>query len=125
MSHSAQSSTRPHKTQHEPVTVLGPGNMTLPTKLPTNQPVDSQPLGARLDPEMKLSKGYTRSADSLTQLLVQSIASDDGKLLEEVLRVSKERIVSSTVRGLPVHTVLPFMIKVNLSSSLDPIDLLL
>lgn len=95
------------------VTVLGPGNMTLPThQLPALPSVDSRPLSARLEPEMK-SKTPGPSADSLTQLLVQSVASGDGKLLEEVLRISKERLVTATVKRMPVHIVLPFLRKVS------------
>lgn len=88
--------------------------MTVPThQLPSAlQPGDLRPLIDRLDPEARKSKGPAPSADSLTQLLVQSVASGDGKLMEEVLRVSKERLIVSTIKKLPVHTVLPFLKKV-------------
>ena len=90
--------------------------MTLPIhKLPTEaQSNELRPLSERLDFEAKKSKDHAQppTADSLTQLLVQSVASGDGKLMEEVLRVSKEKIVIATVQRLPVHTVLPFMRKV-------------
>lgn len=52
------------------------------------------------------------SAESLTQLLCQAIASGDGKLLEEVFRVNKEKVVTATIRRLPVSMVLPFLRKV-------------
>lgn len=90
-----------------PITVLGPGNMTMPL---TSKSDDLQPLSDRLEPEKKPSKAP--SAGSLTRLLEQAIASGDDKLLEEVLRVPKEKLVISTVKGLPVHIVLPFMTKV-------------
>lgn len=109
------------------VTVLGPGNMTLRTdKLPANivkrteQPnVDEIPLKDRLETsEVKRSHGRAQppSADSLTQLLVQSVASGDGKLLEEVLRVTKEKVVMATVRKMPLTVVLPFLRKVSRGS---------
>ena len=91
------------------VTVLGPGNMSLPL---SNKPDDLRPLKDRLGPEKKPSKEHAPTADSLTRLLEQSIASGSDKLLEEVLRVSKEKLVCSTVKGLPVHIVLPFLMKV-------------
>ena len=106
------------------VTVLGPGNMTLRTdKLPAGidkrveqQSVDDIPLKDRLEAsEVKRSHGRAQppSADSLTQLLVQSVASGDMKLLEEVLRVTKEKIVMATVRKMPLTVVLPFLKKVS------------
>ncbi len=103
-----------------PVTVLGPGNMTLPTKTTERQDEDLRPFSERLESESRKPKGAQPTADSLTQLLVQSVSSGDGKLLEEVLRVSKERLVSATVKRLPVHIVLPFLKKV---SWLCPADL--
>lgn len=107
------SNSPPVELDKDKVTVLGPGNMTLPThQLPALPSVDSRPLSARLEPEMK-SKTPGPSADSLTQLLVQSVASGDGKLLEEVLRISKERLVTATVKRMPVHIVLPFLRKVS------------
>ena len=97
------------------VTVLGPGNMTVATHHQHNDP---RPLTERLKAsgEMKTEemKSSAPSTDSLTQLLVQSVTSGDGKLLEEVLRVPKEKIISATVRKLPVHVVLPFMKKVSI-----------
>ena len=100
------------------VTVLGPGNMTLPThQLPStlsgDQSGDLRPLLERMEPEARKQRGPAPTADSLTRLLVQSVASDDGKLMEEVLRVSKERVIVSTIKKLPVHTVLPFLKKVD------------
>ncbi len=102
------------------VTVLGPGNMTLPThqlpeKLEGPSP-DLRPLSDRIEPQLNRAKDHvtpTPSANSMTQLLVQSVASGDDKLMEEVLRVSKEKIVTATVQRLPVHVVLPFMKKVS------------
>ena len=61
----------------------------------------------------KPSGSGTPSAESLTQLLSQAIASGDGKLLEEVLRVNKEKVVVATIRRLPVSMVLPFLRKVS------------
>ena len=52
------------------------------------------------------------TSESLTQLLTQAVASGDGKLLEEVLRVHKEKIIRATIRRLPVTVVLPFLRKV-------------
>ena len=106
------------------VTILGPGNMTLRMdKLPgriekrtERENVDEIPLKDRLESsEVKRSHGRAQppSADSLTQLLVQSIASGDVKLLEEVLRVTKEKIVMATVRKMPLTVVLPFLKKVS------------
>lgn len=92
-----------------PVTILGPGNMF--PKLATGSG-DERPLRDRLGPEKKAPVAGTYSADSLTRLLEQSISSGDDKLLEEVLRISKEKLVTSTVKGLPVHIVLPFLKKV-------------
>ena len=82
---------------------------------------DLRPLSDRLPPLVKRSKGVAPppSADSMTQLLVQSISSDDSKLLEEVLRVSKEKIVSATVKKLPVHIVLPLMRKVYIATPIQ------
>lgn len=101
------------------VTILGPGNMVLPTsKLPTKvdkretQNMDEVPLKDRLETTgVKRLHGRVQppSADSLTQLLVQSVASGDGKLLEEVLRVTKEKVVMATVRRTPLTVVLPFL----------------
>ena len=106
----------PSHVQDDKVTILGPGNMTLPThQLPSlnvNQSSDLRPLSDRLEPEARKFKGPVPSADSLTQLLVQSVGSGDGKLMEEVLRVTKERIVTATVKKIPVHVVLPFLRKV-------------
>lgn len=110
------------------VTILGPGNMTLPAsnKLPINhneqkssETTDDIPLKDRLE-TVGGSKSHDRSrdriqppsADSLTQLLVQSVASGDGKLLEEVLRVTKEKVIMATVRKIPLTVVLPFLRKV-------------
>lgn len=110
---SQQSSTTPRTLDN--VTVLGPGNMTLPThQLPSthDQSGDLRPLLDRMEPEAMKPRGPAPTADSLTQLLVQSVASGDGKLMEEVLRVSKERLIISTVKKLPVHSVLPFLKKV-------------
>ncbi len=87
----------------EPITVLGPGNMT------TSGQDDLRPFSERLDSSIHKSKGTAPTADSLTQLLVQSVSSGDWKLLEEVLRVSKERLISATVKRMPVHLVLPFL----------------
>jgi hypothetical protein len=98
----------------ERVTILGPGNMSLPThQLPSSsQTGDLRPLMDRIQPVSQASRGPAPSADSLTQLLVQSVASGDGKLMEEVLRVTKQRVITSTIKKLPVHTVLPFLKKV-------------
>lgn len=96
-------------TTPEKITVLGPGNMTPHTD---KQKDELRPLIDRLESGGQKSKGAPPTADSLTQLLVQSISSGDGKLLEEVLRVSKERLVSATVKRLPLHVVLPFLKKV-------------
>ena len=49
------------------------------------------------------------SADSLSRMLAQAVHSDDRKLMEEVLRVSKEKVVVASVRRLPVTCVLPFL----------------
>ena len=111
------------------VTILGPGNMTLRMdKLPARvdkrverHNVDDIPLKDRLETsEVKRSHGRAQppSADSLTQLLVQSVASGDMKLLEEVLRVTKEKIVMATVRKIPLTVVLPFLKKVSHSNPL-------
>ena len=111
-------------TSSQKVTILGPGNMTLPTdKLPAK--LDKQKLknmdDVSLEDRLETAGGGKRrshdrvqppSADSLTQLLVQSVASGDGKLLEEVLRVSKEKVVMATVRRIPLTVVLPFLRKV-------------
>lgn len=107
------------------VTILGPGNMSLPiNKLPVKRAkqilenTDDIPLKDRLETGKDKSHDRSRdrvqppSADSLTQLLVQSIASGDGKLLEEVLRVTKEKVVMATVRRIPLTVVLPFLRKV-------------
>lgn len=96
----------------EPITILGPGNMIPPQteKQPTN---NLRPLSERLESSRKKHKGAVPTADSLRQLLVQSIGSGDGKLLEEVLRISKERLILSTVKNLPLHIVLPFLKKVS------------
>lgn len=105
----------PRSSTAEKITILGPGNMTLLTHQPSlssKQPSDLRPLRDRIEPEARKSKVPAPSADSLTQLLVQSVASGDGKLMEEVLRVSKEKLIVSTIKKLPVHVVLPFMKKV-------------
>ena len=107
------------------VTILGPGNMSLPiNKLPVKRAkqilenTDDIPLKDRLETGKDKSHDRSRdrvqppSADSLTQLLVQSIASGDGKLLEEVLRVTKEKVVMATVRRIRLTVVLPFLRKV-------------
>ncbi len=91
------------------VTVLGPGSRALQ---PDSLISDLRPLSDRLAPEARRARASLPSADSLTELLVQSVASGDGKLMEEVLRVSKERLITSTIKKLPVPTVLPFMKKV-------------
>lgn len=90
------------------VTVLGPGSRALQ---PDSLISDLRPLSDRLAPEARRARASLPSADSLTELLVQSVASGDGKLMEEVLRVSKERLITSTIKKLPVPTVLPFMKK--------------
>ena len=90
----------------EPVTVLGPGNMTAHAATTSD---DLKSFSERLDSSIRKSKSTAPTADSLTQLLVQSVSSGDWKLLEEVLRVSKERLISATVKGMPVHLVLPFL----------------
>ena len=112
------------------VTILGPGNMSLPIdKLPVkkmdkakSESLDDIPLKDRLETagrgkEKSHDRSHDRiqppSADSLTQLLVQSVASGDGKLLEEVLRVTKEKSVMATVRRIPLTVVLPFLRKVS------------
>lgn len=112
------------------VTILGPGNMSLPIdKIPVkldkqkSEKMDDVPLKDRLETVGGLGekgKSHDRSrdhqppsADSLTQLLVQSVASGDGKLLEEVLRVTKEKVVMATVRRIPLTVVLPFLRKVS------------
>ena len=109
------------------VTILGPGNMSLPIdKIPLklgkqkSENMDDIPLKDRLETARgpgEKGKSHDRvqppSADSLTQLLVQSVASGDGKLLEEVLRVTKEKVVMQTVRRIPLTVVLPFLRKVS------------
>ena len=112
------------------VTILGPGNMSLQVdKLPVkkmdkakSESIDDIPLKDRLETagrgkEKSHDRSHDRiqppSADSLTQLLVQSVASGDGKLLEEVLRVTKEKSVMATVRRIPLTVVLPFLRKVS------------
>ena len=111
------------------VTILGPGNMTLqinkiPVKLDEqkSEKTDEIPLKDRLETagggkEKSHDRSHDRvqppSADSLTQLLVQSVASGDGKLLEEVLRITKEKVVMATVRRIPLTVVLPFLRKVS------------
>lgn len=94
------------------VTILGPGNMTvdtLPALKSTNQIEEDVPLSDRLEPVSKPKSSGTPSSESLTQLLTQAVASGDGKLLEEVLRVHKEKVVRATIRKLPVTVVLPFL----------------
>ena len=106
------------------VTVLGPGNMTIPTgklqitadKRTARQNVDEVPLKDRLETsgaKRQHDRAQPPTSDSLTQLLVQSVASGDGKLLEEVLRVTKEKVVMATVRKMPLTVVLPFLRKVS------------
>ena len=111
------------------VTILGPGNMSLPIdKIPVkhakqkSENTDDIPLKERLETagggkDKTHDRSHDRvqppSADSLTQLLVQSVASGDGKLLEEVLRVTKEKVVMATVRRIPLTVVLPFLRKVS------------
>lgn len=112
------------------VTILGPGNMSLPIdKIPVKKmhkeksgSTDDIPLKDRLETagggkEKSHDRSHDRVqpplADSLTQLLVQSVASGDGKLLEEVLRVTKEKVVMATVRRIPLTVVLPFLRKVS------------
>lgn len=103
--------------------MLGPGNMSLPIdKLPLNidkrkmENSEDVPLKDRLETggeKRPSSHTHPPSADSLTQLLVQAVASGDGKLLEEVLRVTKEKVVMATVRKIPLSVVLPFLRKVS------------
>ncbi len=130
----SQQSTKRSKVADTKVTVLGPGNIALKTahaQKSTNRIEDSIPLSDRLEPVSKpvswlvlyfppkliiflqKSSGHP-SSESLTQLLTQAVASGDGKLLEEVLRIHKEKIVRATVRRLPVTVVLPFLRKVSL-----------
>jgi len=47
-------------------------------------------------------------------MLAQAVHSEDQKLMEEVLRVSKEKVVMATVRRLPVTCVIPFLKHVSL-----------
>ena len=54
------------------------------------------------------------STDSLSRMLAQAVHSEDQKLMEEVLRVSKEKVVMATVRRLPVTCVIPFLKHVSL-----------
>ena len=42
-------------------------------------------------------------------MLAQAVHSEDQKLMEEVLRVSKEKVVMASVRRLPVPCVIPFL----------------
>ena len=104
----SKNSNLPVLSKSDKVTVIGPGNMT-PQQVQLS--VD-QPLSQRIAPEARKVKEAAPSADSLTQLLVQSVGSGDDKLMEEVLRVSKEKVIVSTVQKLPVQAVLPFMKKV-------------
>ena len=106
------------------MTVLAPGNMAAtlhqsdvtadhrPLTERLEQHSDSKPLGLALGDRRPSHPPPPPSTESLSQLLAQSVTSGDGKLLEEVLRVTKEKVVSATVKKLPVNLVLPFMKKV-------------
>lgn len=134
-----QQSTKRSKVTDSTVTILGPENMkTTRTKKSTNPIEDSIPLSDRLEPVSKqvrrnfmhfieMQAGFSGfsptfnslqkssslpTSESLTQLLTQAVASGDGKLLEEVLRVHKEKIIRATIQRLPVTVVLPFLRKV-------------
>ena len=87
-------------------TVVGPGNMAAISHLPLTdrlQEDSTTPFKIHATPP---------STASLGVLISQAITSGDDKLLEEVLKVTKEKLVTATVKKLPLHLVLPFMRKV-------------
>jgi hypothetical protein len=59
-------------------------------------------------PAVVASRGAALRADSLQSMLVQALRADDRALLESVLAVADARIITNTVRRLPVHSILPF-----------------
>ena len=50
-------------------------------------------------------------------MLTQAVQSGDRKLLERVLQVKKDQLISGTVKKLPVTTIVPFLKIVSLSKS--------
>ena len=103
------------------VTILGPGNMSVPLKKPSSavggETVSEQEeatMSERLSVVSVREKGAVKrpSAGQLSTLLSQAVANSNDKLLEDVLRFRDSKVVMATIRGIPLRDVLPFLRKV-------------
>ncbi len=57
-------------------------------------------------------RGVVPKAESLQQMLVQALHSNDDKLLEECLEIGDVRVINTTVQRLPTSYILPFLTQV-------------
>ena len=55
------------------------------------------------------------TAESMVAMVTQAVHGGDKKLLEVVLQENRERVIQSTVRKLPLTSVVPFLTKVSYS----------
>lgn len=116
------------------VTTLGPGNMTLATPTMADEEEQIKTKGKRSSegterPEeqsiedrlkaintassetQRRKRGGPPTADSLVQMLIQALHSQDNNLLEDVLWQGgkKESVMKNTIKKLPVNLSIPFL----------------
>lgn len=116
------------------VTTLGPGNMALATpalvtdqestrtkgkrsiqetERPEEQSIEERLKGvstASFESQHREKGSGPPTGDSLAQMLMQALHSQDDKLLEDVLRHGKkESIMKNTIKRLPVNLTIPFL----------------
>ena len=53
------------------------------------------------------------TAESMVAMVTQAVHGGDKKLLEVVLQENRERVIQTTVRKLPLTSVVPFLTKVS------------
>ncbi|XP_068752462.1 WD repeat-containing protein 43-like isoform X2 [Montipora capricornis] len=116
------------------VTTLGPGNMALATPAQANDQEKSRTRRKRSSEEMerpeeqsieerlkaintassetqhKRKRKAPPTADSMAQMLIQALHSQDRNLMEDVLRYGeKDSFIKNTVKRLPVTLTIPFL----------------
>jgi U3 small nucleolar RNA-associated protein 5 len=89
-----------------------PGKVTITGPVPKQEKTSSEAVLEDLveGPLQKKARQTRPSTESLSQLIVQAVTSQDGNLLESALSSQgKERTIRSTVEKLPSSVVLPFI----------------
>ncbi|XP_065916715.1 WD repeat-containing protein 43-like [Dysidea avara] len=98
------------QSNQDTVTQLGPSNMveTLPlmSRDPKLQSHDPSQQGGSVSSKRQRE---IPTAQSLSNMLIQAIHSDDKKLMNTVLMTAKESSISETVQRLPTSSIVPFL----------------